>query len=340
MRPERSSSQSSGYWAARSICSLGDSRLRAISDPSGELAETDVDRADVLGVRLSRTRSRRMLPDGSPLGRRLQGIEPLLGAVDVLAGPRKPVLLDLRAPARADHLADAEGLAERETAVADVELVAVERADGRPGGAVALGVVLAPVAGTAESARRQRRDQRHLAALRLRLRLLVVEHRPVRLHRATEVRAPVREHGEARLAADEAVVPDVGGTARDLALLRVTHEGRDDVLAFGDPEEGEQPRGRCAHCNRRPADDQADEDADDPDREADRPQARWRKVRSLFARPGLHLERLPFSAHLAGFNRLRAPPVNDVTADAMADPRKVPRTFRGRSTPFASLARE
>jgi hypothetical protein len=39
-------------------------------------------------------------------------------------------------------------------------------------------------------------------------------------------------------------------------------------------------------------------------------------VRFLFARLGLHLERLPLSAHQAGFNRLRDAAVNDVTDGA------------------------
>src|SRR5262249_42895567 len=67
-----------------------------------------------------------------------------------------------------------------------------------------------------------------------------------------------------------------------------------------------------------PADDQADEDADDADGEPDRPKARWRLVRFLLARLGLHLERLPSPAHLVGFNRLCSPLVNDVTTAATA----------------------
>ena len=58
-----------------------------------------------------------------------------------------PVALDL---------ADAERSPSDEAAVLDRELVAVERADGRAGGAVALGVVLAAVARAAEARRRAR----------------------------------------------------------------------------------------------------------------------------------------------------------------------------------------
>jgi hypothetical protein len=79
------------------------------------------------------------------------------------------------------------------------------------------------------------------------------------------------------------------------------------------PEEAEDDCDDHADRGRKPADDQPDEDADDPDREADRPEARGWKVRFTLALMGLHLERLPVPAHLAGFNRVYSLRVNDVT---------------------------
>src|SRR5437870_6390740 len=57
---------------------------------------------------------------------------------------------------------------------------------------------------------------------------------------------------------------------------------------------------------------------------------------------GSTLERLPFPAHLVGFNRVAAAPVNDVTSDAMAYPQKVLRTFRSHPRLFYAfrMARE
>src|SRR5438067_1961612 len=81
---------------------------------------------------------------------------------------------------------------------------------GRAGDAVALGVVLAAVAGAAEAGR-LRRNQRHVLVRRLRDLLLLVEDRPVRLDGAAEMRAAVREDREARDGACEAVVAHVGG---------------------------------------------------------------------------------------------------------------------------------
>src|SRR5881227_1117274 len=120
------------------------------------------------------------------LARGLQWIEPLLDPVDVLAGPGEAVLLDLRAGAGADHLGDAVRLAEHQAAAADVELVAIEGADRRAGRPVAFLVVLAAVAGAAEAAGRQCRDQGHLTGLRLLLELALLEQRPVRLHKLEE----------------------------------------------------------------------------------------------------------------------------------------------------------
>src|SRR6266568_2715590 len=58
---------------------------------------------------------------------------------------------------------------------------------------------------------------------------------------------------------------------------------------------------------------------------------------------GSTLERLPFPAHLVGFNRVYTASVNDVTDAATLYPRKVLRTFRSRPrlfTPFAWLGRD
>src|SRR5207244_4100373 len=115
---------------------------------------------------------------------RAEGIEPALDAAHVLAGPVQRVLAQLRARALADDVVDAEALAEVEAAVADRELQPVERAHGRTGGAVALGVVLAAVARAAEAGGLDRHEA-HLGALRVLDRLLLAE-RPVRLHRAAE----------------------------------------------------------------------------------------------------------------------------------------------------------
>ena len=79
-----------------------------------------------------------------------------------------------------------------------------------------------------------------------------------------------------------------------------------------DPEEAEDERDRAADRDRRPADDQANEDADDADGESDRPQRRGRKVRLIVPVPGLHLVTPPF-AYRAGFNPSFLLPVNDVT---------------------------
>ncbi|TML39578.1 MAG: hypothetical protein E6G25_08115 [Actinobacteria bacterium] len=208
------------------------------------------------------------------------------------------------------------------------------------------------------------------------------------------MRAAVREHGEARLVADETVVADVGGSAGDFACGRIAQEGRGHELAFlevvdraqvdlivvlvledrrdreadnghgdnaGDhapeaerrpleedvarealarlrrrhrrlapvgrhgrrafggrlgaahrglradvavpivaghvahPEEAEDERDPGADGHSSPTDNQADEDADDADREADRPQAWRRKVRFALALLGLHPRAPPFS---------------------------------------------
>src|SRR3954451_14945353 len=87
----------------------------------------------------------------SSAARGLNRIEPRLGPVDVHAGERVVPLEDLRRAARALDLGDGVRAAEQDAAVHDRELEAVERAHRRACDAVALGVVLAAVAGAAEA---------------------------------------------------------------------------------------------------------------------------------------------------------------------------------------------
>src|SRR5262245_29041076 len=70
---------------------------------------------------------------------RLDGVEPGLEPVDVLARERERPLRDLRGAAGALDVRDGERLPDEQMAVADREGVAVERADRRAGSAVALG---------------------------------------------------------------------------------------------------------------------------------------------------------------------------------------------------------
>src|SRR5262249_20545134 len=176
------------------------------------------------------------LPCACPASARwLQRVEDLLEAVDVLSRPGDPVLRDLRIRAGAVDVADAVPVAEVEPAVADVELEAAERATprpGRPGRAVAFLVVLPTMARAAETAGRKRRGQGHGAGLGVQLDQAAVEYRTVRLHRAAEVRTPVRDDREARLGAKEPVVADVCSTERDLAFDRVADVRRDNDLAL------------------------------------------------------------------------------------------------------------
>src|SRR6266508_6064243 len=169
------------------------------------------------------------------LVRRLQRIEELLHAVDMLAGPGELVPVDQGVLSLPLHVRHAVRLAEDEVAVDHLELVAVERANGWAGNAVALDVVLAAVARTAVAAGGNRRDHRDaLALLAVDLLLLVVLHGAVRLHRAAEVRATVRDDREAGLAAQQAVVADVRGAVRHLAGFRVHEELRHEPLALGE----------------------------------------------------------------------------------------------------------
>src|SRR5205823_10085975 len=161
--------------------------------------------------------------------------EPELRAGDVLARVVQRVLLDPRVLPGAAYEVDAVGAAQDQAAVLDRVVVTVERADGRPGRAVALGVVLAAVARAAEPCRLRGGLLQDLVAGLVGdgLRLAGLD-RAVRLHRAAEMRASVREDREARLVLQQAVVPDVRRASRDLAGGRVLDEGRDHVGSGGE----------------------------------------------------------------------------------------------------------
>src|SRR3989442_11876094 len=135
--------------------------------------------------------------------------------------------MDPRSAACAVDAADAVDRAEHEAAIADRELIAIERARGRPGRAVAFDVELAAVAGTAKASC-EGRDDLHLADVRPLELFSLHEDRPVRLRRAADVCAAAGHDREARRVPDEAVVPHECGPARDLARLRIRQESRDD----------------------------------------------------------------------------------------------------------------
>src|SRR5262249_3371576 len=129
----------------------------------------------------------------------------------------------------------AEGLAGQGGAVGDRDLGPVERPDGRTRRAVPLRVVLAAVARTAETAGREHLDQRHFLAAAGAVVLRVVgEARAVRLHGTPEVRAPVRDDREARLAVELAVVTDVRGAAGDRSRVGMEEEVRDLPFVLGE----------------------------------------------------------------------------------------------------------
>src|SRR6185295_17371312 len=89
------------------------------------------------------------------------------------------------------------------------------------------------VARAPEARRGLRRRQLDGEAVRrdVQLLLLVLQRQPVDLHRAAEMDAAVREDGEARLAVlGRPVGADVRGPPRDLALVWLEEEGRDDEL--------------------------------------------------------------------------------------------------------------
>src|SRR4051794_7518037 len=125
----------------------------------------------------------------------VEGIQDLLDAVHVLTGAGELVLVDLRLGTGALDLRHRIRAQQDEASVLDLEVVAVESADRRPGRAVALGVVLAAVTGAAEARGLRLVQLNRPVGGRLLLRLA---HRPVRLHRAAEMGAPVRDDGEAR----------------------------------------------------------------------------------------------------------------------------------------------
>src|SRR5882724_5908923 len=131
--------------------------------------------------------------------RRVERVEDLLDAVDVLARPDLFVLVDLRLRARAFDVRDRIRAEQHETAVVDLEGVTIERTRRRAGRAIALRVVLAAVARAAEAGGddRKERDLPVLAGLGERLQPKDRAARAVRLHRATEMRAMVRDNREA-----------------------------------------------------------------------------------------------------------------------------------------------
>src|SRR3954453_319578 len=126
MRPERSSSQSSGYSTA--ICSRC---LRSSARVGFRLVVVAISACSVVG--------------------RVDGIEDLLDPVDVLTRADELVLVDLRLRAGPVDLRDRVLAQQNQPALPDVELVAVEGADRRAGGAVPFGVVLAAVARAPEA---------------------------------------------------------------------------------------------------------------------------------------------------------------------------------------------
>src|SRR4029077_19395112 len=162
-----------------------------------------------------------------------------------------------------------------ETPMRDGELVTVESARRRPGGAVAFVVELAAVTGASEAGRLGRYEP-HFAAARPFGPTLLQEHRPVRLRRAADVRTAARHDREARDLPEQAVVADISGAPRDLAGFRIGEERRDDELAFREgadraevdrlhssAEEGRQHR--HADCRQRDAE---GDDASEAERRA------------------------------------------------------------------------
>src|SRR5581483_10762258 len=123
---------------------------------------------------------------------RLEGIEPLLGPVDVLTRPGLLVLVDLGLRPGADDMRDRIRAEQDQAAVVDLERVTVERTHRRPGDAVSLGVVLTAVARTAVAGRNDRGqiDPPVLGVLDdVRLSGELLPGRAVRLDRTTEMGA-------------------------------------------------------------------------------------------------------------------------------------------------------
>src|SRR5215210_6111768 len=162
----------------------------------------------------------------------LDRVEEGLEAVDVLARALEPVGLDHGVRALTVDLPDAVRLEQRQVAVDDPVLVAVERPNRRPGDPVAFGVVRASVAGTAE-VRRLDRGQRQLRLLRLDRLALVVLPRAARLRRTPEMDTAVGDDRDARPAVLLPVVADEGRPARHLSGGRVEEERRLPPFALG-----------------------------------------------------------------------------------------------------------
>src|SRR5436190_941904 len=153
--------------------------------------------------------------------RRLERVEDLLPAVDVLAGASEPVLVDHGVLAGPVDVADAERLAQDQVTLDDRVIPEIEGANRRARGAVALRVVLTAVARTAEAAGREHRDKRHALAAAFVQPLPAAERRTVRLHRAPQVCAAVGDEREARLPIECAVVADVDRAMGDLSESRI-----------------------------------------------------------------------------------------------------------------------
>src|SRR5919108_670844 len=243
--------------------------------------------------------------------RRLEGVEPLLRPVDMLAGSGEGVLGDPRLRALSVHVADAVRPLEKESSVADRVFVAVEGANRRAGRAVALVVVGASVTGAGEA--RQPDDGNELDELTpgglLILRLAGLDE-AAGLDGTAEVRTAVGDDRDAGLPLERPVVAQVRRPPAHLALLGIEVEVGDHPLPLR--EVGERPQvdrlvallreGR-ADRDRGPADDEADQNADDANGEPDRPQARRGRVRLVATRRQLRTDSISLGAALARIER-------------------------------------
>ena len=124
--------------------------------------------------------------------------------------------------------------------------------------------------------------------------------------RLEESRARVRREWLLRggRAGDRRLVGDGAGLRLDRRHL-VAHVARDVTC----PQDPERDCENCADGRHDPGDDEAQQHAGDPDREADRPQARPGCVRGV-------VTGIAQSAPCRGFNRPAVPRVNDVTSVA------------------------
>src|SRR5919109_1078290 len=334
--------------------------------------------------------------------RRLEGVEPLLRPVDMLAGSGEGVLGDPRLRALSVHVADAVRPLEKESSVADRVFVAVEGANRRAGRAVALVVVGASVTGAGEARQpddgneldeltpggllilrlagldeaagldgtaelrtafgddrdaglplerpvvaQVRRPPAHLALLGIEvevgdhpLPLREVGERPqvdrlvALLREGGDDREADGGHGhdaaddaaEAERGAFEELRPWIAGrlSGRRLGHGRAAFVGRDrrrcgllggfrfrrrrwrDPMSHGDvadPQEAEKERYHRADRDRGPADDEADQNADDANGEPDRPHARRGRVRLVATRRQLRTDSIRLGAALARIER-------------------------------------